>query len=219
MIKTIGFTRFFVITLFAVFLMACLLYIYKITGPNLEKEKRKLNGVNSEISRMTNDIDDLSKGLAQFQKQKEAFYNVQNFGFFDDQNRVNATQLIKAMQKESRLLSAVYSISPARIVADKRASDSEHDLLSTDIKFSIEAIEDADVYKFIYLLNYGFPGQININSLSISREEKITQPLLRQIGIGQPSPIIKADLEVSWQSMVPAGRLPQNINQSNGGRG
>jgi len=211
MIKSIGLTRFLVVAILIGFIAACLFYTYNIVTPGLQKEKRSLATVNGEMSKMTSDISELSQGLDQFKEQQKEFSEVQKFGFFHEQNRVEVTQLIESLQEESRLLSATYSISPAKVVGEKRATEAGYDLLNTDISFDIEAIEDADVYKFIYLLSYGFPGQINIKSLNISRLEEITQPLLRQIGTGQAEAIIKADIKVSWQSMVPQGRLPQGV--------
>ena len=217
MMKSIGLSRLFIILLLASFTLFCLFYSYKVGGPNIKKEKRSLAVVNNDISKMTSDMDKLSQGLTQFEGQKQAFSNVQRFGFFDDQDRVKARQLIEAMQEESRLLSAVYSLGPAESLNEPRATDAGYDLLNTNIGFTIEAVEDIDVYKFIYLLNYGFPGQISIKSLSMSRDEEITQPLLRQIGTGQPTPLIRAELEVFWKSMVPEGQFNPDADENNRG--
>jgi len=125
--------------------------------------ERELRSEKSDISKMTKDMDDLSKGLAQFEKEKEDFANVQNMGFFDEQDRAKTKNIIEAMQRDSRLLTARYSLSPARLVPEVRAKEAGYDLISTDIDFSLEAIEDADIYRFVYMLNYGFPGQLKIN--------------------------------------------------------
>ena len=215
MMKSIGFTRSFIIILLAVFAGLCAFYIYNMATPKLSQLERELRSEKSDISKMTKDMDDLSKGLAQFEKEKEDFANVQNMGFFDEQDRAKTKNIIEAMQRDSRLLTARYSLSPARLVPEVRAKEAGYDLISTDIDFSLEAIEDADIYRFVYMLNYGFPGQLKINSLSIEREQEITQPLLRQIGVGQASPIVTAQLNVSWRSMLPKGQMPTD-NQDEG---
>ena len=212
MIKTVGYTKAFLILALAIFSGLCAFYIYMKAQPDLKTVERNLQGANGQILQMQTDMDDLAKGFAQFEEEKLDYAKLQNLGFFNDQDRSKTKNIIEEMQRESRLLSARYSLSPARRLDEDRARDAGYDLVSTDINFTLDAIEDADIYRFVYLLNYGFPGQVKITSLSIKKNQDVTQPLLRQIGIGQAEPLITATLKASWRTMIPQGQMPSENN-------
>ncbi len=202
MIKSIGFTKVFLIFLLGCFIAATAFYAYSIATPSLKKVDRKLRQSKTEIAEMTTNMNLLADELNNFEKQKDDFAKLQKLGFFDDQNRVKTRRMIQAMQKESRLLSAKFTVSPADRKFNKLSDDAGYDLLLTNMSFDLEAIEDSDIYKFVYLLNYGFPGQIKIDSLSIVKKGNVTQPVLRQIGVGEAQPLVTGQLNASWRTMV-----------------
>jgi len=217
MIKAIGYNKVFLIGLLSACLVAVFLYNQRFLKPDLDKKNRILRTNSSEISEMTDNLNKLSEGLQKFEKQKADFERVQNLGFFDSQNRVEARQIITEIQQESRLLSAKYQISPAQSVGNKMAQEAGSKILTTAIKFDLEAIEDSDIYKFIYILNYAFPGQLAINDFSMSREVEVTQPILRKIGVGQAEALVKASMSVTWKTMVPDESLSVTGDSSNQG--
>ncbi len=202
MIKSIGYNKTLLIVILLGCLVAAFLYNQNVLKPSLDKKERVLRANSSEMAEMTRNLTELSGNLQNFEKQKIDFERVQNLGFFNSQNRVEARQFITAIQKESRLLSAKYQIKPARSDDNKMAKEAGAKILTTEIAFDLEAIEDSDVYKFIYILNYGLPGQIIINDFSLSRDEEITQPLLRKIGVGEAVAVVNASLNVTWKTMV-----------------
>ena len=202
MIRVIGLQRVLILVLLAVLLGALFFYGMFVLKPEIVREQRELALNQSKISEMTANMDKLVQGMELFTEQKEEFEVIQKYGFFDPQNRVLARQHLNLMQKESRLLSAKYTIKPAVTEKNKIALEAGYKVLNTDIEFILEAIEDLDIYNFIYLLNYGFPGQISIKELKISRDQEVTQPLLRQIGVGKATPLVKAVFLVNWRTMV-----------------
>ena len=101
------------------------------------------------------------------------------------------------------------------MVESKRAKDANYKMVATDIQFDLEAIEDVDIYKFLYVLTYGFPGQVVVNDFTVSRDVEVTQPLLRRIGSGQSEPIVQSSVRISWYTMVPEDN---DVTEENGGR-
>jgi len=99
-------------------------------------------------------------------------------------------------------MNARYTIKPAKSLVTDKSKEAGHKILETDIDFTLDAIEDSDIYRFVYNLNYGFPGQIAINRFSISRDVAITQPLLRKIGTGGAEALVTGKLNVTWRTMV-----------------
>lgn len=203
--RLIGFKRILGMLLLAVMLAFSFFYNNYIVSPAIDKQEKELAKNKAEVAEMTNTIDDLVRGIELFEEQRSEFEKLGEYKFFDPQDRVEAGRRISKMQEESRLMSAKYSLKAAETEDNEIAAKAGHKVLVTKINFRLEAIEDKDIYEFIYLLNYGFPGHIAISKLNVERKTEVTQPLLRQIGTGQVSlqPLVSAGLDVEWRTMVP----------------
>lgn len=203
MIRVIGFQKILTLILLAFFTAVFFFYGTYVLAPQIQDSKKQLSVNKGEISQLTEDINKLVEGIKTFESQKQAFERIKEVGFFDPQNRLETRQRLNEMQKESRLLSAKFSINSAVTEPNKLAREAGHKILNTEISFTLDALEDIDIYNFIYLMNYGFPGQILITDLAITKEQDITQPLLRKIGNGDYVPLVKAELKANWRTMVP----------------
>lgn len=205
--RVIGFQRAVALLLLTIFFVVSGFYGFYYLNKDISKVQRELSLNQSDIAEMSDNIDRLRSGLEKFTTQKTTFEKIRKQGFFDPQNRVETRQRLNAMQKESRLLSAKYVIRSATTDKNEIAKEAGYKILNTNINFTLDAIEDSDIYNFIYLLNYGFPGQISITELTMTRDKEITIPRLQQIGVGDLKPIIKGDLKVNWRTMVPDDSL------------
>ncbi len=202
MIRIVGFQRILSILLLLGFLVLTFWYSVYYLKPEMAKAQGELSLNQSEISEKTENMKALREGVEKFTYQKDAFEKIQKYGFFDPQDRVEARQRLNAMQKESRLLSAKYTIKSAESEENKTLEEAGYKLLNTEIVFELEAIEDIDVYTFMYLLNYGFPGHVSIESWSLERDKEVTQAMLRQIGTFGVQPLVKAVVKVNWRTSV-----------------
>ena len=207
MVRLIGIRRILAIVLLAAFLVILFLYNSVLMKPDIRQMQQELARSKAEVAEMGVNIDKLMQGIELFKSQESEFLQIQKFGFFDDQDRVEARRRLNLMQKESRLLSAKYTIMQAVDQENEKAQEAGYKEIATEISFELEALDDTDIYNFIYMLNYGFPGQVSITSLAMSREKEITQPLLRKIGVGETEPLVKAGLKVNWTTMIPDGTL------------
>ena len=207
MIRAIGYKLSITLLLLAVMLAFLVYYSIYLVGPDTIKAERQLASHKSEMTEITEKIAELKDSMDKFNEQKVIFEKVAAFGFFDEQNRPETRQRLNAMQQESRLLSAKYRIDRAETEKNDLAREAGYKILNTKINFTLEAIEDADIYRFIYLLNYGFPGQVVIDRLTISRDIDITLPVLKQIGNQENITLVTADLTISgvqWWPMKPS---------------
>jgi hypothetical protein len=218
MIKAIGYNRFIIIG--ALILIGTGLFFYNanVLQPTMQKQQANLSTVRSKSSEISNNLDKLKNQLSNFGNEKADFARVRYLGFFDTQDRVNTRKLISRIQKDSRLISARYTIKPAESVTNEKLKEASSKILKTDIAFDLEAVEDTDIYRFVYLLSYGFPGQISVKDISLVRGREVTQPLLRQIGSGQAEAIVSAKLNVVWQTMVPDESAQESDGKQRGGR-
>jgi len=204
MIQAIGFQRFLLVVILAVLAVGGYLLNSTVLSPQIAKQERQVRAEKSKLSKMTRDTNKLIEGIELFKKQKEIFSVVEKSGFFDDQNRVVARQRLDAIQRDSRLRTARYSISPAEDVTSPELKDAGYKILKSPIEFTLGAIDDSDIYRFTYLLNHGFPGQVVINNISMVKKQDLTQPLLRNIGLGADyDALISATISAEWHTMVP----------------
>lgn len=212
MIRVIGVQKVFSLLAMVLLLVSLIAYWFYTLKPDIKSNQRELSMNTSAVAEMTENLDDLIKGIERFKDQQKVFELVKALGFFDPQNRPEARKRLSAMQKESRLLSAKFSIKSAATEKSEKATAAGYKVLNTDIDLTLEAIEDKDIYNFIYLMNYGFPGQILITDLNIKRDIEVTQPVLRQIGLKESGPLVVAVVRLNWRTMVPDTSLAITIN-------
>ena len=204
MIRSIGIHRFLALVCLAGLSLFLAFYSFYSLQPDLRTAELELNQSRTEVIEMTDNIDYLASGMNQFEQQKDTFEKVRAMGFFDPQNRQETRQRISAMQRESLLISARFNIKPAITEENEKAAEAGYKIINTDMEFTLEAVEDSDIYNFVYLVNYGFPGQILIKEFSVEREKEITPELIRQIGVIDPDPVVvTGKLRVNWRTMVP----------------
>lgn len=206
MIKLIGIGRLFFIVCLSALSALLIVYYHFTASPQSESSKKELAKNNSEISEISTNLADLKSGLETFKSQQEKFLSIKDqYDFFNAQDRVQARRKLNVIRDISRVSSAQYNIRPAVTEKNDALKESGYKVLNTPIEFNVTAIEDKDIYSFIYHLNYSFPGIVQIDQLSISRDEEITQPLLRDIGTGREDirPLVSASIKTSWVTIVP----------------
>ncbi len=204
MIKSIGMDKVLIILLVAAFAIGGYFYNTNILAPSIVKKERELRSTKSRLSTLTTDTNKLIAGVDLFERQKEEFIIVQKSGFFDDQNRVATRSKLDAIGRDSQLEILRYSISPAQNISNQKLKDAGYKILETSIDIEIGAISDTDIQTFLFYLNHGFPGQVIINNIDMSKEQDLTQPLLRNIGLKTDyDPLITANISMVWKTMVP----------------
>jgi len=211
MLKNIGFKRLASITVLLILAGILYVFYYHSLKPDLAESQQELKKVRTSISETRNNLAEIKNALESYENKKDDFQAlVDQVDFFNPQDRVDARQKLNAMKEASGLNSAVYSILPAEIITDERAKEASYNLIITRIELQLEALEENDIFRFLYLLNYGFPGFITVEEILIAREADVTQPVLRQIGAsGKPLPtLVSARIVASWRTMTPDRSAP-----------
>lgn len=175
---------------------------YLFLRPKADSTKLELDGVRNETSVLKKETEKMRADLAVIEKQKLFFDSITKMGFFNEQDRLQARQRFETMQQLSKIISAKYEIRAATIVPDEAAEKTGYVIMDSPIKIDLSAIDDLDVYRFIYYLNYGFPGHITIRNVSIERKAELTPTVLKNIGSGLPTEIITATMDLQWRTMA-----------------
>ena len=213
MIKVLGFKR-IVILLSLLGLNAFLGFLaYMHFIPQQDMKERELRGVRGEVSTLRADIEGLMVEFEQLDEQREEFEELKKDGFFDGQSRRKAELIFKKIQERSGVISAVASIDSGEFEDNEEAKKANHKILKSPMKVNIEAVNDLDVFRYIYLVDEFFPGHVTIDKINLKRQSDVSGTVLRGIASGKNPPLVTADLEMSWRTMIPDTESQQGGQQ------
>jgi hypothetical protein len=187
-------------------LLAAIIYLWIV--PQTADVAGQLSDVKGKVNASRSNTQQLRTQYDLIQKQKEDFGKLQATGFFTAQDRVEARQRIEAIQRYSHVLQANYNIKRADFKKTDDLTTAGQVMLSTPVTVSVDALDDMDFYNFLYLVQNTFPGFAGINAVDITRVKDLDDVTLRQIGSGIPTPLIKGNIDFTWQTVVPDNALP-----------
>lgn len=211
MIQVLGVKRVLTLTILLLVNMALAGGLYGVLIPQTDKTERDLRVARAAVQARRSEIQTLQTEYQQIQEQKNLFGDLDKAKFFTTQNRVEARRMIEAIQSESRVLSARYSIGAAEIVEDPAAAVSDHVIMRSPVSVKVDALDDTDIYNFLYWVENAFPGQAAVTSLTVERMIDVDEVSLRQIGNSIPTVLVTADVVFDWNTMVPRSQVPQQL--------
>jgi hypothetical protein len=215
MIGAIGYKRSLLLTMLAGLLGVLIFGSYFVFQPKAISSKAELATLQAQAATLQGDVDQMRENFAQFDTKKVIFENISRLGFFNDQNRVLARERFDTLQKLSKIITARYEIKAANILSQDVPIETGFVVMESPISVTLTALDDIDIYRFIYYLNYGFPGHITINNLDIQRSGEITPATLKDIGTGKPPALITAKMDMQWRTMARKESIaPEIINTS-----
>jgi hypothetical protein len=207
MINIIGTRRLLIlVSLFALNLaLGALVYLFLI--PQKLNKERELKGVQSSISTLQTDIDRMQIEFEQLEAQQERFVALKKKGFFSNQRRRDAEIVFESIQRKAGVVSAVASVLAGSIENNEEAQKADYKVLVSPVKIRIEAIDDVDIYKYIYLLSTYFPGHMTVDKIDLQRNANVSGTVLRSIAGGVNPALVQADVELMWRTMIPKDQV------------
>jgi hypothetical protein len=206
MIQILGAKRVFILTILACAAVALGALVYGVTIPGSAQAKTDLQALEGRISTRRQELDGIRGEIERFSAQKDQFGELQKMGFFSSQDRILARAKFDELRALSRILTAKYKIDQATYETNEQIAKAGHVILKSSVTMGLEAIDDLDIYRLLYLLDSAFPGHAAVESLKITKTTDVTQALLRQIGNGIPSPIVKGELTFVWRTVLPESK-------------
>ena len=181
--------------------------LYLFVMPEKAKKERELRGLQGEISTAVSDIDRLQIEFEQLEKQQEQFDGLRARGFFSNQERRQAEKVFQRVQNEAGVVSAVANVQAGKIEENEEAAKADHKILSSPVTIRLSAMDDVDVFRYIYLVEQFFPGHVTINNIHLERTAEISGTILRGIASGANPELVKAEIEMTWRTMIPASEV------------
>ncbi|MGH1377610.1 MAG: hypothetical protein ACRBB3_02200 [Alphaproteobacteria bacterium] len=185
--------------------LAAGLYLYAI--PEKDKLSRKLRSLRSQVNSVQTDIDRMKVEFAQLDKQQDRFDKLKEDGLFSSQVRSEAKAFLSGIQEKAKVISAVANVRPGVIQSDKEAQKANHKILMSPVEITIEAFDDASVYRYIELAKMTFPGHLSLDGITIKRSRDVSSPVLRAIAAGTNPVLISADILMSWRTIIPESQV------------
>lgn len=207
MIKILGTKRIVVIVALLAInaLFAAGVYLYY--APEMLHAERRYRGHRAKISSLQSDIDRLQIEFDQLEAQRAQFEELKEKGFFGSQFRRQAEKVLEKIQQESGVISAVASIDSGTVEENEEAKKAEHKILRSPITIKIQAVDDVDVYRYIYLMENVFPSHVALTNITLTRKGDLSSTVLRGIVGGTNPPLVNADLKFVWRTMIPESEI------------
>ncbi|MGB0720083.1 MAG: hypothetical protein ACPGRX_06395 [Bdellovibrionales bacterium] len=202
MINILGFRRVVVLVGLILVNVVFAASVYGYLLPEKQIQDGKKSRLQGEVSTLRSDIDKLKVEFAQIEAQRVEFEDLRDEGFFTDQNRRQAQLILNDIQAKSNIIKAVSQIEGAKFENNADAIKAEYDVLQSPLKIELEALDDLDVYRYLYLMEAFFPGHISIDKLVMVREADVNGTILRSIASGGNPVLVKANAELSWRTMI-----------------
>lgn len=211
MMNALGKKRILILATLSVLLAVLSLLAFFVTMPQASKTKKRLDEISANKNQIAIEMEKMRADYITFENQRVLFDKLDKTGFLNDQNRVLTRARFETLQRLSKIVSAKYEIKAAVITENDLSSNTGYVTIQSPISVSLSAIDDLDIYRFVYYLNYGFPGFVKIKELTIERSAEVTPDVLKAIGAGAPPQIITAKMELEWTTMTKKSSIPAEV--------
>ncbi len=203
MIQVLGFKRILTVLVLLGLNIVCAAAVYLYLIPEQMKKGSELRSLRGQISTVSSDIGRMQIEFDQLTVQQAEFDRLRARGFFGTQGRREAERIFEKIQSEAGVVSAVASILPGSVEDNEEAQKAEHKILVSPVKIKIEAVDDVDVFRYLYLVQKFFPGHITFQKVNLERKAEVTGTVLRSISSGTNPQLVSADIDVLWRTMIP----------------
>jgi|TARA_R110000868_G_scaffold320170_2_gene581122 hypothetical protein len=174
---------------------------YKYMSDTIAVKERQLNGIKRKVRDRFNEVKKVREQFATLRGQVSDYVRLEKNNFFEDQDRDVLREIFFEAQKKSQVLRAKYDVSPYTVKASAFITQPNLKWVNSNVRLSIEALDDIDVFSFIEILESEFPGYVQFQSVNITRHEELNADTLKKIGSGTPVSLVKADVSFLWHSV------------------
>jgi len=185
---------------------------YKYMSDTIAVKERQLNGIKRKVRDRFNEVKKVREQFATLRGQVSDYVRLEKNNFFEEQDRDVLRDIFFEAQKKSQVLRAKYDVSPYATKSSPHITQPSLKWVNSNVKLSIEALDDIDVFSFIEILEDEFPGYVQFQSVNIKRNAELDTETLKKIGAGTPVSLIQADVNFLWHS-VPETKKDDTVEE------
>jgi hypothetical protein len=191
--------------------------VYMVMLPQQDTQERSLRMLRGQASILRDDIARMQMEFTQLEQQKAAFEKLEKDGFFKNQSRRQAEETFNVIQKKSGVNKAIASILGGVIEDSPEAAKAKYKILKSPIQIQLEAVDDVDVYHYLFLIEHYFPGHISVEGITLKREADVSGTVLRAIAAGENPALVSAQVDLLWRTMIPEAEVIGGDDAAKGG--
>lgn len=210
MIDVLGIKRIFILLVLAALNLILLASVYGYLQPANADKSLQLRRVSAKVKTLEAEVADYQVEFSQLTSKQQQFDELKDSGFFSEQGRREAQAIFERIQSEANVISATANIQPGILVDDAEAAKADHRILKSDITVRIEAFDDVDVFRYLYLIEHFFPGHVVIKSMTMERTMNVNGTILRAIASNSNPILVRADIDMVWRTMIPVSNVSAN---------
>lgn len=155
-----------------------------------DTERRKLD--------LQNQIVELPKKYAVMQKNEEEYEAMRLQGYFTDQDRIVFRQLLNDLRLSTHVRQVAYDIKPLTVVANQALSNTDVELLKSDVSVTLRSATDMEMREFVRVLQDSTPGFSAIKQQEFTRIEDLNDVNLIKFGNGEPVDFVESKYTFEW---------------------
>lgn len=217
MIKLIGIRRLALIVILGAVtaLFAAINYNYLV--PRAEELRRSAQTLRGQVNTTINETQTMREEYESVHDQVRLFDTLKAIGFFADQDRHEVRRRLEALHGYAGVLDVQYEIRPVRVERSEVLSNAGRVMLRTPMRLSVDAMDDQDIYRFLYMLTTSFPGHMVLENMDVRRVADVNEVTLRQIGSGSALTLVRANMNMLWHTIVPEDQMSGILQNSEAG--
>lgn len=150
---------------------------------------------------LQNQIVELPKKYEKMQQNEEAYEALRLHGFFMQQDRIAFRQLLNDLRTSSGVRLVSYDIKPQLIVANQALSNTDKQLLSSDVEVRLKGLTDLEMRSFVHTLQQSIPGLNTITEQSFTRFDELNDENLIKLGNGDPVDFVESAYKFKWYTI------------------
>lgn len=210
MIQLIGAKRAVIFGILLAVNLALAAAFFMAVGPMLADATTRLNVVNSEISRLTGDIENAKREAEELKKNLPHFNDLQARGFFLNQDRFMINRTLDELRTKSGVSGFSFNIDAMAKVGNAQAEAAQYQLTSSRIKIDkIETLTDADFFILLQNIVKAFPAHARVQSFELKRSAKIDEAALQRLARKEVVNFSEGEIVMDWLTMLEVKIDPQ----------
>lgn len=156
-----------------------------------------------EVAALRGKITNIRNELKEVQAQIPYVEMLKNQGLFQRQDRFYIIKKLEDLRKQTSISGFNFSVSNMETVTNADAEKMGGKLINSRITLSgIQFLFDTDLYKFLAILDSGFPGTSRIHSVSLELPREIDENVYSALRQRQPVSPFVASVVVDWTTLV-----------------
>ena len=169
--------------------------------PNKDAAQASLAAAEQQKLQLQQQIVELPKKFAQMQKNEADYDVLHQHGFFAKQDRIAFRQILNDLRTSSGVRQVAYDIKPQEIIANQALSNTDKQLISSEVNVTLKGLTDLEMRSFVHVLQDAVPGISTISKQYFRREQELNDENLIKLGNGEPVDFVESGYSFKWYTL------------------